>query len=117
MNGDTGGVNLNVRRISKVSTLAIALNGSRAVTAHSIGREEIGITITTSSDNHSVCREALQLASNEVLGDDTTGTTVNDHHIFHLIASIEFHLTSLHLTAQRAIGSEQQLLTRLLYYY
>ena len=36
MNGDTGGVNLNVRRICKVSTLAIALNSGGTVTTHSV---------------------------------------------------------------------------------
>ena len=37
MNGDTSGVNLNVRRICEISTLTIALNGSCTVAAHSIG--------------------------------------------------------------------------------
>ena len=100
MNGDTGGVNLNIRGICKVSTLTIALNGSRAVTAHGVGREEVGISVTTSSDNNSVGAEANQLTSRQILGDDTTSATINDDHVFHLITCIELNLAGLYLTAQ-----------------
>ena len=100
MNGDTGGVNLNVRGICKISTLTIALNSGCTVTTHSVGRKEIGVTITTSSDDYGVGTEANQLTCAEIFGDDTTSTTINDHHIFHLITGIELHLTSLNLTAQ-----------------
>ena len=113
MNGDTGGVNLNVRGICKVSTLAIALNGGGTVTTHSVCAQEIGITVSTSSDHHSIGAEANQLTCAEILGDDTTSATINDDHILHLITSVELHLTSLNLTAQRAIGTQQQLLTGL----
>ena len=100
MNGDTGGVNLNVRRICKVSTLAIALHSSGTVTTHSVGREEIGISVSTSSDNHSIGAETLQLTGYEVLGDDTTGTSVDDDHVFHLVAGVELYLSGIDLTAQ-----------------
>jgi len=113
MNGDTGGVNLNVRGVSKVCTLTIALNGCCTVTSHSVGREEVGVSVTTSSDDNCVCREALQLTCYEVLGNDTTSTSVNDDYILHLITSVELHLAGIYLTAQRAIGTEQQLLTGL----
>ena len=100
MNGDTGGVNLNVRRICKVSTLTIALNGCRTVTTHSVCREEISVTITTSSNHHSVSAETLQLTSNKVLGNNTTSATINDDHILHLITGVELHLTSLYLARE-----------------
>ena len=82
MNGNTGGVNLNIRRVSKVSTLTIALNGSGTVTSHSVGRKEVGITISTSSDNYGIGAETLQFTGNEVLGDDTTSETINDTRLF-----------------------------------
>ena len=113
MNGNTGGVNLNVRGICEVCTLTIALDSSCTVTTHSIGREEVGVTITTSSNHYGIGAETLQLTSNEVLGNDTTSTTVNDDYILHLVTGIELHLASLYLTAQRAIGTQQQLLTGL----
>ena len=113
MNGDTGGVNLYVAGVSKVSTLAVALNGSGTVATHSIGREEVGVAITTGGDNHSIGREALELAAHQVLGNDTTGVAVNDYHILHLVAGVELHLASLNHAAQRRVGTEQQLLAGL----
>ena len=100
MNGDTSGVNLNVRWICKVSTLTIALNSGCTVTSHCIGREEVGVTITTSSDNYGIGAKTNQLTCAEILGDDTTSATINNDHILHLVASIEFHLASLHLTRE-----------------
>ena len=100
MNGDTGGVNLNIRGVSKVSTLTIALNSSGTVTTHSVCREEVSVTITTSSDNNCVSREALQLTSAEVLGNDTASTAINDDYILHFVTGIELYLTSVYLTAQ-----------------
>ena len=111
MNGDTGGVNLNIRGISHEGTLTIALDGSCAVATHSVGREEVGVTISASSDNYCIGAEANQLTCAEILGDDTTGTTINDYHVFHLITGVELYLASVNLTAQRAIGTQQQLLT------
>ena len=100
MNGDTSGVNLNVRGICKVSTLTIALYGSRTVTTHSVGREEIGVAVTASSDDNGISAEALQLTCCQVLGNDTTSAAVDDDHILHLIAGIELYLAGLYLTAQ-----------------
>ena len=113
MNRDTGGVNLYIRRICKICTLTIALNSCCTVTTHSVGRKEVGVTITTSSNNYGVGAEANQLTCAEILGDDTTGTTVNNHYIFHLITGIKLYLTGLYLTAQRTVGAQQQLLTGL----
>ena len=113
MDGDTGGVNLHVRGVSKHCTLAVALNGSGAVAAHGVGREEIGVAITAGSDDNGIGREALQLARRQVLGNDTTGAAVDDDHVFHLIAGEELHLAGLHLSTQRRVGTEQQLLTGL----
>ena len=110
MHGDAGGVNLNVGGVGHVSALAVALNGSRAVAAHGVGGEEVGVAITTGSNDDSVGREALQLTCDEVLGDDAAGTAIDDDDVFHLIAGEELHLAGLHLCA---VGTEQQLLTGL----
>ncbi len=106
-------MNLNVRRIGKIGTLAVALNGSGAVAAHGVGGEEIGVAITTSGDDDGVGGESLQLAGDEVLGNDATCATVDNHHVFHLVAGVELHLAGLHLCRERRIGAQQQLLARL----
>ena len=111
MNGDTGGVNLHIGWIGKISSLAVALNGSSTVAAHGVGGEEVGIAITTGGDDHGIGGEALQLAGDQVLGDDTTGTAVDNHHIFHLVAGVELHLAGMYLCAERRVGTEQKLLS------
>ncbi len=111
VDGDTGGVNLYVGRIGKDGTLAVALYGSGAVATHRVGRKEVGITVTARSNDDGIGREAVQLACDEVLGNDATGATVDDDEVFHLITGEELHLSSLYLTAQRRVGTEQQLLT------
>ncbi len=111
MHWDTCRVNLNVRRICKVSTLAEALNCCSTVATHSVGREEVGVAVTTGGDYHSVCRETLQFACNEVLGDDAACATVNDNHVLHLVTGVEFHLAGINLAHQRTVSTEQQLLT------
>ena len=110
VNRNTGRVDLHICRVCHISTLAVALNSRCAVASHGVGREEISVSVTTCCDNHRICGEAFQFTCNEVLGDDTAGTTVHDHHVFHLITCKEFHLSGLHLCAEGRICAEQELL-------
>lgn len=57
--------------------------------------------------------EALDLARNEVAGDDAAGLAVLDHQIEHLVARIALHRTGGDLLVQRGIGAQEQLLARL----
>ena len=56
---NTSGVNLHVGRVGKVSSLAVTLYGGGAVTAHSVGGEEVGVAISAGSNNHGVGRETF----------------------------------------------------------
>ncbi len=111
MNRDTCRVNLNVRWVSEVSTLAIALDSCCTVTTHSVCRKEVSVTITTGSNNYGVGRETLQLTCNQILSDDTTSVTVNDNKILHLVTGEELNLTCLNHAAQRRVSTEEELLT------
>ena len=100
MHGDAGGVNLNVRGIGHVSTLAVALDGSRTVASHGVGGKEIGVAVATGGDNDGIGAETLELAGHQVLGNDTAGAPVYNDKIFHLITCVELHLTGLDHAAQ-----------------
>ena len=113
MYGDTGGVNLCEGGVCEVSTLAVALHGSRTVATHSIGREEEGVAITAGTDNYGVGREALDLTSHEVACDDTTCTAIDDNEVEHLVAGVELYVAQLYLTAQCRVSTEEELLTGL----
>ena len=49
------------------------------------------------NDYYSVCREALELAGNEVLSDDTACAAVYDYYVFHLVACVELYAARAHL--------------------
>ena len=100
MDGDTGGVNLNEARVSKVSTLTVCLDSSCAVATHSVGRKEVSIAITTGSQANGVSCIALELTADKVLGDDATATTIDDHNILNLCTSVELHGAIVHLFHQ-----------------
>ena len=100
MHRNTSRVDLNIRRICHVSTLTVALNGSCAVAAHSVSREEISISITSGSNHYGIGCETFKLTGNEVLGDNTTCMAVNDNNVFHFIAREELHLARIDLCTQ-----------------
>ena len=110
MNGNTGGVNLYVRGICHHGTLTIALDSSCTVTAHSVGAEEVSVSVTAGCDNNGIGTEALQLTCYKVFGNDTTGTAVNNNHVFHLITSEELNLASLYFLRKAGVSTKQQLL-------
>ncbi len=56
---------------------------------------------------------ALDLARNEVAGNDTLRLTVLDNDVEHLVTGIALHRTGGDLLVQRGIGAQQELLTRL----
>ena len=100
MYGYASGVDLCERGVSEVSTLTVALHSSRTVATHSVGREEEGVTITTSTDNYGMGRETLNLTSHKVASDDTTSAAIDDNEVKHLVASVEFYIFQLHLAAE-----------------
>ncbi len=110
---DTCGVDLHIRGVGEVCALAVACHSGRTVATHSVGREEVCVTVSAGSDNHGVCCKAFELACNEILGDNTAGTAVNHNHIVHLIAVVALHLAKINLAVERAVGSEEELLAGL----
>ena len=113
MHRDAGGMNLNISGIGKPCALAIASHCGRAVAGHGVGRQEVGVAITTGGDDHSVSCETLELASDQVTCDDATCSAVDDDHIVHLIAVVTLDLAHLDLTVQARVSTQQQLLSGL----
>ena len=107
---NTSRVDLNVCRVSKYGTLAVARNSSRTVTTHSVCRQEVSVSVTTGSDNYCVSGETFQFTCYKVFGNDTAGTSVNDDNVLHFIAGVKFYSTYVYLTAQCGVSTQQQLL-------
>ena len=98
---NAGWVNLYIGGVGKVSTLAIASHCGAHVAGHSVGREEIGVAITTSGNYHCVSSKALELAGYQVLGNDTASTAVDNNHVVHFIAVEALHVAHLNLAVER----------------
>ena len=57
--------------------------------------------------------EAFDSACNEVTSDDTASTTVDDYNVEHFVTCVEFYSTSIYLTHQCRVSTEEELLTSL----
>ena len=113
MDGDTGGVNLGECEVGQVGAFAECLDGSRAVAAHSVGREEECTAVTAGGEHHGMGRVALEFAGDEVAHDHTACTAVDDDDVEHLAAYIALHGALFNLAVERRVGAEQQLLAGL----
>ena len=113
VDGDTGRMDLREAGIGEECTPLIALKGCGAVGIHGVGGKEIGISISSGSDDNSVCTEALEPSGDEVAGDDTLGLTVYQHEVEHLVARITLDGTCSNLAVQGGICAEKQLLAGL----
>jgi hypothetical protein len=56
---------------------------------------------------------AFYFTGNQVPRDHTPGLTIYQHNIHYFGAGVHFYLAGSYLTAQRAVGTKQQLLTSL----
>ena len=113
MNGNAGGVNLHVAGVGEEGSLAVAGDGGGAVATHGIGGEEVGVSVTAGTDNDGMGSETLNLSGHKVACDDSACTAVDDDHVEHLITGIELYGAGVHLAHQRAVCSEQELLSGL----
>ena len=110
---NTGGVNLSEAGVSKTCTLAIALECSRAVRCHSVGRQEEYVTVATTCDYNCVSTKALQLTGYQVTSDDTASLAILNNYVEHLVAGVALNRAVSDLLVQSCVSTEQQLLTGL----
>ena len=110
---NTGRVDLREAGVCEESALAVGLHRGGAVGVHRVRGQEIGISVTTGSEDHGVGAEALDLTGHEVAGDDTLRLAVDDDEVQHLVARIALHGAGGDFLVQGRISAEKQLLTGL----
>ena len=110
---NTGRMYLCETGICKVSTLAPALHSSGTVAVHSISGKKISISISTGSNNHRMCAKSLELAGNQVAGNNTLRFPVYNHQIQHLVTGITRNCAGGYFFIQRCICTQKQLLSGL----
>ena len=110
---DTGRVDLREARVAEEGALAVALHRGGAVAVHGVGGEEIGIAVAARRDHDGVGAEALQLAGDEVAGDDALGLAVDDHQVEHLMTRVGLDAAVGNLLVQGSIRTQEELLAGL----
>ena len=106
-------MDLGVAWVREVSALLVCgpLSGNRAT--HSVGGEVEYVNVSTGCQADCVGSIGLELTGNQVTNGDTTGYAVNNNQVQHLTTGIHLNRTSLDLTGQCGVRTQQQLLTGL----
>ncbi len=107
VDGDAGGVNLHVAGVGESGTAAVAHPGGAAVAVHGIGAQVVHVAVTTRGHHDGVGGIALQLAGDEVAGDDAACATILDDEVHHLVTLVEDDGAAGNLAAQGAVGTQQ----------
>ena len=110
---DTGRVDLRVAGVAEVGTLAVGPPGRRDIGAHGVGRKEEDVAIATTGQDDRVGDVRLDLAGDQVTRNNAASASAGDDQLEHLVADELLHGASGHLTFQRLVGADEQLLTGL----
>ncbi len=113
VDGDAGGVNLHIAGVGKSGAFLVAHPGGGAVAVHGIGGEVVDIAIATCGKHDGMGGIALEVTSDKVAGDDAACATVDNDELHHLVAFMQFDTAAGNLTAQRTVGTEEELLAGL----
>ena len=113
VDGDAGGVDLDVAGVGEGGALAVAYPGGGAVGVHGVGGEVVDVAVAAGGEHHGVGGIALEVAGDEVADDDAAGAAVDHHELHHLAALVQAHRAAGNLAGEGAVGTQQQLLARL----
>ena len=113
VDGDAGGVNLDIAGVGKSCAFLVAHPGGGAVAVHGIGGEVVDIAIATCGQHDGMGGIALEITSDKVAGDDAACAAVDNDEFHHLVAFMQFDTAAGNLTAQRTVGTEEELLAGL----
>ena len=83
------------------------------VGSHGVSTQEEHIAIASRSQDDRMRSVAFHLTCHQVAGNDSSAFAVDDHHIHHFMAVVQLHFAFGNLAAQRRVGTQKQLLTRL----
>jgi hypothetical protein len=110
---DAGRVDLRVAGVGHVGALAVRPPRRRDVGAHRVGRQEEHVAVPTGGEDDGIREVRLDLAGDEVAGDDAARATLGDDDLEHLVAGELLHRAGRDLTLEGLVGTDEQLLAGL----
>ena len=110
---DAGGVDLRVAGVGHVGALAVRTPRGGDVGAHRVGREVEDVAVAAGGEHDDVGEVGLDLAGDQVAGDDAAGLAVDDDDLEHLVAGVLGDGAGRDLALHGLVGADQQLLTGL----
>ena len=118
VDGDAGGVDLDVAGVGEGGAMAMADPGGAAVGVHGVGGEVIDIAVAAGAEDDAVGCVAFELAADEVADDDAAGAVhavfvFDEDEVHHLTAFVETDAAASDFAAEGAVGTEEELLTGL----
>ena len=118
VDGDAGGVDLDIAGVGEGGAAAVADPGGGAVAVHGVGGEVVDVAVAAGAEDDGVGGIALELAGDEVAGDDAAGAGLavlvgHDDEVHHLVPLVEGDGAAGNLAAEGAVGAEEQLLAGL----
>ena len=110
---DAGRMDLREARVCEEGAALVGPPRRGDVRLHGVGREVVGRAVPAGREHDRVRGVRLDLARDQVAGDDPARLAVDDHEVEHLAAGEHAHGAGAHLPHQRLVRAEQQLLARL----
>ncbi len=110
---DAGGVDLGEAGIGEVGTAPVGPPDRGGVGVHGVRRQVEDVAVAAAGEYDGVGEVRVDLAGDEVPGDDPAGPSVDDDQVEHLGARVHLDVPRGDLPAEGLVGAEQQLLARL----
>ena len=108
--GNAGGVNLGEAGIGEQRAALVRAPDGGGVAALGVGGEVVDVAVAAGAEHDGVGEVALDLAGDQVAGDDAARAAVDHDQVEHLGAREHLHLAEADLAFQGLVGAEQQLL-------
>ncbi len=110
---DAGRVDLRVAGVRHVGALAVRPPGGGHVRAHGVGGEEEDVAVAAAGEHDDVGEVGLDLAGDQVAGDDAARLAVDDDQLEHLVPGELLDGAGGDLALHGLVGADQQLLAGL----
>ncbi len=110
---DAGRVDLREAGVGEVRAAPVRPPDRGRVGVHGVGREVEDVAVAAAGQDDGVGVVGVDLPGDQVPGDDAAGPAVHDDQVQHLGARVHLDVAGRDLPAERLVGAEQQLLSRL----